>query len=57
MVVLVVALLAEVTVVAAVGTVEVGVGVVGLDTVMGSQFEFIGSFISNVRGINSMGAL
>ena len=40
MAVLVVVLLAEVTMGAVVGTVEVGVGVVGLDTVMGSQFEF-----------------
>ena len=37
-------------------TVEVGVGVVDLDTVMGSQFEVIGSFISKLRGKNLMGA-
>ena len=53
---LVVVPLAEVTMGVVVGTVEVGVGVVDLDTVMGSQFEVIGSFISNVRGKNLMGA-
>ena len=53
---LVVVPLVEVTMGVVVGTVEVGVGVVDLDTVMGSQFEFIGLFISKLRGTILMGA-
>ena len=56
MVALVVVPLVGVTIGVVAETVVVGVGVVDLDTVMGSQFEFIGLFISKLRGTILMGA-